>query len=110
MMNTKFFGFNADSNTPIPPAFGGVKPSRAFIHFGIATSASAARRAFHSLTATANSSTPNTRFNQNVQSAGTPSSSVLGGPISNKQIVPATATPTTQPSRNANPFTFAFGV
>src|SRR5262245_31610572 len=110
MMNTRFFGFNADSSTPIPPALTGVNASSALIHFGIATSASAAGRAFHSLTATANSRTPSTSFNQNVQSAGAPSSSVLDGPISSKQIVPAAATPTIQPSRNENPFTFAFGV
>src|SRR5262245_40822484 len=110
MMNTRFFGFNADSRTPIPPALGGVNASRALIHFGIATSASAAGRAFHSLTATANSSRPSTSFSQYVQSAGAPSSSVLDGPISSRQIVPATAMPMIQPRRNQNPLTLAFGV
>src|SRR5262245_57964232 len=109
-MKIRFFGFNALSANANPPALSTVMPSSIPIHFGIGTSAPAAGRARHSLTATNRRSTPSTNFNQYVHSAGPPSSLAPVGSASASRIAPTTATPTTHPSTNTKPFTRAFGV
>ena len=99
----RFLGLIAESATPIATERAGVNPSIVAIHFGSAASSSPRGRPRHCLTASASSARPRTNLRMLVQVAGSPSSLALAPLETSRTIVPTTASPTTQPSRNAGP-------
>jgi hypothetical protein len=103
-------GFSPESSAPAPTAFGGVNPSRATIHFGVAGSSPDAGRPRHCLAATASSSTPRIRSSQLTHVAGEPSELALPASAAESAIAPAIPSPSHQPMMNADPLTRPLGV
>ena len=70
--SSRFFGFTADSTTPIPALLTGVKWSTASIHFGIGGSTPGFGRLRHCRSAKTMRSAPSTIWNVFVPSADEP--------------------------------------
>ena len=108
--SSSFLGLIADSNTAIPADFAGVKVSIVFIQAGNSGAASPRGRPRHCLTASSTNTNPSTILRMLTHVAGAPSL-LADAPLEiSSTITPTTARPTTQPDRNAGPFTRPFGV
>src|SRR4051794_36212064 len=105
-----FFGLTADSRTPAAAARGGLKASTARIHLGSSARCPSFGRPRHRRSATPSRSTPRTSLRMLTQVAGLACSLASAPPEARRTIVPSTASPTSQPTRNAGPLILARGV